>query len=174
MISALNFTLHPGEPAIFLRLLIAALVGGAVGWNRFRAGKPAGIGTHSLVALGSAIFVVVPLSMISVLGRDGVTRVIQGVVAGIGFLGAGEIFRDAGTTARVHGLTSAAALWVTAALGVLAACGSGSVILAASVLVLAILYIAPRLEHHLPQRTQVGQDTVAPNPVERRSTGVQE
>ena len=174
MIPTLDFNIHSGELSILIRLLIAALIGGAVGLNRFRAGKPAGIGTHSLVALGSAIFVIVPLSMISVLGRDGVTRVIQGVVAGIGFLGAGEIFRDAGTASRVHGLTSAAALWVTAALGVLAACGSGSVILAASVLVLVILYIAPRLEHHLPQRTQVGQDTVAPNPVERRSTGVQE
>jgi putative Mg2+ transporter-C (MgtC) family protein len=166
MVPALDFNLHSGELSIFLRLLIATLVGGAVGWNRFLAGKPAGIGTHSLVALGSAIFVLIPLSMISILGRDGVTRVIQGVVAGIGFLGAGEIFRNAGTSARVHGLTSAAALWVTAALGVLAACGSGFVILAASVLVLTILYGARRLEHHLLQKTLLGQNTATPSPVE--------
>lgn len=174
MISASSFTLHLDEPAIFLRLLIAALVGGVVGWNRFRAGKPAGIGTHSLVALGSAIFVVVPISMISILGNDGVTRVIQGVVAGIGFLGAGEIFRNPGPATHVQGLTSAAALWVTAALGVLAVCGSGSVILVASSLVIAILYIAPRLEHHLPPQTKDGQGPGAPGPGERSSTGVQE
>ena len=139
MVPDLDFKLHPGEFSIFIRLLIAALVGGAVGWNRFRAGKPAGIGTHALVALGSAIFVLVPLSMMSILGKEGVTRVIQGVVAGIGFLGAGEIFREPGTVPRVQGLTSAAALWATAALGVLAAYGSGSVIVVASTLVLAIL-----------------------------------
>ena len=63
MDAGLDFTLHAGEPAVFLRLLIAALAGGAVGWNRFRAGKPAGVGTHALVALGSAIFVAVPLAM---------------------------------------------------------------------------------------------------------------
>jgi putative Mg2+ transporter-C (MgtC) family protein len=174
MSSSIDLTLHSSEFAIFLRLLIAAFIGGVVGWNRFRAGKPAGIGTHALVALGSAIFVLVPISMISVLGRDGVTRVIQGVVAGIGFLGAGEIFRDPSTTTRVHGLTSAAALWVTAALGVLAACGSGMVILAASSLVLAILYIAPHLEHHLPPQAQDGQGPGVTGIGGRNSTGVQE
>jgi putative Mg2+ transporter-C (MgtC) family protein len=174
MISALNRTLLPGELDTVLRLLIAALVGGVVGWNRFLAGKPAGIGTHALVALGSAIFVVVPISMTSSLGNDGVTRVIQGVVVGIGFLGAGEIFRNPGPAARVQGLTSAAALWVTAALGVLAVCGSGSVILVASSLVLAILYIAPRLEHHLPPQTQDDQGPGSPGPGGQSSTGVQE
>ncbi len=150
--SGFDFTLHAGEPAIFLRLLIAALAGGVVGWNRFRAGKPAGVGTHSLVALGAAIFVAIPVSMGTLHGGDGATRVIQGVAAGIGFLGAGEIFRDASAASRVQGLTSAAALWVTAALGILAVCGSGSVIAVATTLVLAILYVAPRLERKLPPK----------------------
>lgn len=164
MDAGLDFTLHAGEPAVFLRLLIAALAGGAVGWNRFRAGKPAGVGTHALVALGSAIFVAVPLAMTGSRSTDGATRVIQGVAAGIGFLGAGEIFRDASAGSRVHGLTSAAALWVTAALGVLAVCGSGSVIVAATTLVLAVLYVAPRLEHQLPPKTQAGPGPGAAGP----------
>src|SRR5512140_847624 len=122
--SELDLILHPGEPAIFLRLLIAALAGAAVGWNRFRAGKPAGVGTHSLVALGAAMFVAIPVSLGALHGADGTTRIIQGVAAGIGFLGAGEIFRTPSTETAVHGLTSAAALWATAALGILAVCGS--------------------------------------------------
>jgi putative Mg2+ transporter-C (MgtC) family protein len=152
MCSALDFTLHAGEPALFLRLLIAACTGGMVGWNRFRAGKPAGTGTHALVALGAAIFVAIPVTATTLQGGEGATRVIQGVAAGIGFLGAGEIFRDPSTTSRVQGLTSAAALWATAALGILAVCGSGPVIVAATTLVLAILYLAPRLEHQLPPK----------------------
>ena len=147
-----DLTLRSDDLAIFLRLLIAALAGAAVGWNRFRAGKPAGVGTHSLVALGSAIFVAIPVTMGALRDGDGATRVIQGVAAGIGFLGAGEIFRDQSEASRVHGLTSAAALWVTAALGILAVCGSGSVIVVATTLVLAVLYVAPRLEHQLPTK----------------------
>jgi putative Mg2+ transporter-C (MgtC) family protein len=85
-------------------------------------------------------------------GGDGATRVIQGVAAGIGFLGAGEIFRGSSTERGVHGLTSAAALWATAALGILAVCGSGSVIVVATTLVLAILYVAPRLERRFPAK----------------------
>jgi len=156
MDSALDFTLRAGEPVLFLRLLIAAGAGGAVGWNRYRAGKPAGIGTHALVALGSAIFVAIPVSTSPFQGGDGATRVIQGVAAGIGFLGAGEIFRDPSATTRVQGLTSAAALWVTAALGILAVCGSGPVIAVATTLVLAVLYVAPRLEHQLPAKSGPG------------------
>jgi putative Mg2+ transporter-C (MgtC) family protein len=152
MDSGLDLTLHAGELAIFVRLLIAVLAGAAVGWNRFRAGKPAGVGTHSLVALGSAMFVAIPVLMGALPGGDGATRVIQGVAAGIGFLGAGEIFRGSSTERGVHGLTSAAALWATAALGILAVCGSGSVIVVATTLVLAILYIAPRLERRFPAK----------------------
>jgi putative Mg2+ transporter-C (MgtC) family protein len=152
MCSALDFTLQAGEPALFLRLLIATCAGGMVGWNRYRAGKPAGTGTHALVALGAAIFVAIPVTATSLHGGDGATRVIQGVAAGIGFLGAGEIFRDPTASSRVQGLTSAAALWATAALGILAVCGSGPTILAATTLVLAILYLAPRLEHQLPPK----------------------
>jgi putative Mg2+ transporter-C (MgtC) family protein len=82
--------------------------------------------------------------------------VIQGVATGVGFLGAGEIFRDPGGTGRVHGLTSAAALWVTAALGIVAVCGSWVIIAATTGFIMLILVLAPRLERRFAPR--VGED----------------
>jgi putative Mg2+ transporter-C (MgtC) family protein len=137
---------------LLVRLVFAAVAGGVIGWNRHRAGKPAGIGTHALVALGSGLFVSVPAG----LGADHVdalSRAIQGVAAGLGFLGAGEIFRDPGTASRVTGLTSAAALWVTGALGIAIVSGPVLQAVGVAVLVLAILEIAPRIEGRLPERT---------------------
>jgi len=133
-----------GPELIFLvRLLLAALAGAAIGWNRSRAGKPAGIGTHALVAIGAALFVATPLLTDSAHGPDAVARVIQGIAAGIGFLGAGEIFRDGG---GVHGLTSAASLWGTAAVGVVAAGGSMMFLIVATAIVLLVLVLAPTCE----------------------------
>jgi putative Mg2+ transporter-C (MgtC) family protein len=134
---------------LLVRLLCAAVAGGVIGWNRHRAGKPAGIGTHALVALGAGLFVSIPAGF----GADHVdalSRAIQGVAAGLGFLGAGEIFRDQGI--HVTGLTSAAALWVTGALGI--AIVSGPVLQSAgvTVLILLILEVAPRLEGRFPRR----------------------
>jgi putative Mg2+ transporter-C (MgtC) family protein len=158
MMLSLPTAFHPGEPALLFRLVIAMLAGGAVGWNRFRAGKPAGTGTHALVAVGSAIFVAV--TFISPAAHEGgMTRVIQGVVAGIGFLGAGEIFRNPGPGIQVKGLTSAAALWVTASLGILAVCGSMMLILGATALVMGILYLAPWLEHRFPTKRRVDPES---------------
>jgi putative Mg2+ transporter-C (MgtC) family protein len=136
---------------MLLRLVLAALAGGAVGWNRHRAGKPAGVGTHALVALGAALFAAVP-ALAGLNHLDALSRTIQGVATGVGFLGAGEIFREPGAGNRITGLTSAAALWVTAALGIVLAAGSLVGAIAATVLVLAVLEFAPRIERRLPQR----------------------
>lgn len=103
-----------------LRLLIAAVLGGLIGRDRERAGKAAGIRTHLLVAVGAAAFVAVP-QQAGATPAD-VTRVLQGLVAGIGFLGAGCIWKD-DNDGRVEGLTTAAGLWLTAAVG--AAAGMG-------------------------------------------------
>jgi len=103
-----------------IRLLIAAALGGLLGRDRERAGKAAGIRTHILVAVGAAAFVAVP-QQAGATPAD-VTRVLQGLVAGIGFLGAGCIWKD-DTDGRVEGLTTAAGLWLTAAVG--AAAGMG-------------------------------------------------
>lgn len=109
---------------IVLRLLFAALLGGLLGWEREAAGKAAGVRTHMLVAMGSALFVMVTLQLGA--QANEASRVIQGVIAGIGFLGAGTILKEQmGGNGKpvVIGLTTAAGIWLTAAIGV--ACGLG-------------------------------------------------
>jgi putative Mg2+ transporter-C (MgtC) family protein len=140
------------ELNVVVRLLFAVLAGGAIGWNRHRAGKPAGAGTHALVALGAALFAITPAQSPLFTGTDALSRVIQGVATGIGFVGAGEIFRDRGAGNRVKGLTSAAALWATAAVGIIAACASWATVLVAAVTVLLVLIVAPRLERDAEPR----------------------
>ena len=105
-----------------VRMGAAVLAGGVVGWDRQRSGQPAGLRTHMLVALGAALVVSIPLRS----GMADASRAIQGVATGIGFLCAGDILhhvRDGHE--RVKGLTSAAALWVTAAIGMVAALEPG-------------------------------------------------
>jgi putative Mg2+ transporter-C (MgtC) family protein len=113
--------------AIAFRMLFALLVGGVIGWNRQKENKPAGLRTHMLVSLGSALYVMIPIytsilnnSNAEILSR-GIQGSIQGVATGVGFLGAGEILHQPRTVngkAKITGLTSAAAIWVSSALGV--------------------------------------------------------
>ena len=105
---------------ISVRLFVATVLGGLIGIERQYEHKAAGLRTHMLVALGAALFTIVPLEFKMASGD--VSRVMQGITAGIGFLGAGMIFR--GTDQKdVKGLTTAAGIWVTAALGVAAGAG---------------------------------------------------
>lgn len=111
----------------FWRLLFAVLCGSILGWNRERLDKPAGLRTNMLVALGAATFMVIGLSFSSDLPdeepawmRLDVFRLVAGIIGGVGFLGAGSIIQSQG---NVHGLTTAAAPWVSAATGT--ACGLG-------------------------------------------------
>src|SRR5690349_17079767 len=103
---------------IALRLGLAVVVGGLIGLNRDLHRKPAGVRTHALVSLGTALMVIAILPPGSTLDQrvDALSRVIQGVLTGIGFLGAGVILHDAGN-GRVRGLTTAATIWVTALIG---------------------------------------------------------
>ena len=103
-----------------VRLLVAAAIGGLLGWQRLHAGKAAGLRTHILVAVGASAFVAVPEQ--SGMNFDGVSRIIQGLVTGIGFLGAGAILK-AESEERVRGLTTAAGIWLTAGVGVAAGMG---------------------------------------------------
>ena len=106
-----------------LRLGVALASGAAIGWDRQRSGKAAGIRTHMLVSLGACLFVLVPAA---VGDPQAVSRGIQGVATGSGFLGGGVILhhmRQDEHNAAIKGLTSAAALWLTAALGIVASCG---------------------------------------------------
>src|ERR1035437_3586152 len=146
MEAQLEFMFHKGDVVVLVRLVLAALAGAIIGWNRFRAGKSAGVGTHALVALGSALFVVVPLQMSTGQDQQAFTRVIPGIATGVGFLGAGEIFRESSRSPRIHGLTSAAAIWVTASLGVVAACGSGFLVVAATMLIMLVFVVSRRIE----------------------------
>ncbi len=125
--------------AIVMRTLAAALLGGIVGYERARTGKEAGLRTHMLVSLGSALFVMAAVD-VGVEPGD-VSRVIQGIAAGVGFLGAGAILK---LTERreIRGLTTAAGIWMTAATGLAAGLGRyGLAVIAAllSVLVLAVV-----------------------------------
>jgi len=109
-------------PDICLRLGAAVLAGGLVGLNREMHAKPVGVRTLGLVALGAALATLAG-SGFSGDGTDAnASRAIQGTITGIGFLGAGVIVKGEGS--RVHGLTTAAAIWVTAALGIV--CGLGA------------------------------------------------
>jgi putative Mg2+ transporter-C (MgtC) family protein len=101
-----------------LRFAAAVLVGGAIGLNRELRGKPAGVRTHALVSLGAAVVTVVAAETSG--DPAAVSRVIQGIITGIGFLGAGVILRGEGGK-RVRGLTTAATIWISATLGI--ACG---------------------------------------------------
>ena len=105
---------------VVVRLLVAALMGAIIGYDRERIASPAGLRTHILVSVGAALFVIVPVQ--AGFSADDISRVVQGIVAGIGFLGAGAILKqDASLTVR--GLTTAASIWLTAAIGIAAGLG---------------------------------------------------
>jgi putative Mg2+ transporter-C (MgtC) family protein len=136
------------EPLIRLavRLLAAAFLGGLLGLERQFEHKFAGIRTHTLVALGSALFTAGPL--LGGVSAEGVTRVIQGITTGIGFVGGGTILK---LTDRyeVRGLTTAANIWLAAAVGVAAGAGWLVPAVVATVLALIILYTLARCERWL-------------------------
>jgi putative Mg2+ transporter-C (MgtC) family protein len=127
---------------IVLRLGLAALFGALLGFEREHHGKAAGVRTHMLVAVGSALFVLAP----SLGGSedDAMSRVIQGVVAGVGFLCAGTIIKS-DNDRDVKGLTTAAGVWLTAAIGIATGLGSVLIALLGTLLGLFILNIVPRL-----------------------------
>ena len=130
-----------------VRLGLAALFGAVIGLQRERVHSTAGLRTHMLVSLGSAFFVLAAIE--SGATASDVSRVIQGLVAGVGFLGAGTILKI-GDRAEVHGLTTAASIWLTAAVGTGA--GLGHIWLPALGAILGWIILGPigRLEKHRP------------------------
>ncbi|MEK0363404.1 MgtC/SapB family protein [Pseudomonas sp. CBC3] len=130
---------------VSMRLLLAAALGGILGYEREYKGKAAGLRTHMLVALGAALFVLVPLE--AGMPLEDLSRVMQGIITGIGFLGAGTILK--GSSQRdVKGLTTAAGIWLTAAIGVAAGLGHEATAVLTTCFALAIFLIMPRLEQH--------------------------
>jgi putative Mg2+ transporter-C (MgtC) family protein len=126
---------------IVVRLLVAVVLGGVLGWERESVGAPAGLRTHMLVSLGSALFVLIPLQ--AGMKMEDLSRVLQGVTAGIGFLGAGAILKQRDRN-DVRGLTTAASIWLTAALGVAAGLGREATALLSTLFALVILAILRR------------------------------
>jgi len=128
---------------ILVRLLLAAVLGFMLGFEREHQGKAAGVRTHMLVAIGSALFVLVP-QQAGIQPAD-MSRVIQGLVAGVGFLCAGTILKQGRDEQNVQGLTTAAGLWMTAAIGM--ACGLGREVTAglSALLALAVVTLIERL-----------------------------
>jgi putative Mg2+ transporter-C (MgtC) family protein len=136
----------PGAVAVtqlVLRTLLAALLGGVLGYQRERHGKEAGLRTHMLVSLGSAFFVLIPLQAGMSIGD--LSRVLQGLIAGIGFLLAGTILKRE-AKGQIEGLTTAAGLWLTAAVGVAAGLGRETSAVLGTALALIILALLPQVK----------------------------
>lgn len=131
---------------MIIRLLAATVLGAIIGIQREKAGKPAGVRTHILVTLGTTVFV---LACSGVgMSTDGLSRVIQGIVTGIGFIGAGSILKLS-EERNIQGLTTSAGIWMTAAIGVAVGLGSLGVALLSTLLTVIILALAGPLESKL-------------------------
>lgn len=144
---------------VTVRLVIAAILGGILGFEREHKGKAAGVRTHMLVAMGAALFVLVP----RMAGADdaALSRVVQGIVAGIGFLGAGTILKGKEINAnQVKGLTTAAGLWMTAAIGIAAGMGREATAVLSTILALGIFSLMPWIVNRFdpPSRREGGID----------------
>jgi putative Mg2+ transporter-C (MgtC) family protein len=129
-----------------IRLIAAMLLGALIGVQREFAGKPAGLRTHMLVAMGSALFVLGASA--AAMSLEGLSRVIQGVATGLGFIGAGAILKHRDER-QVEGLTTAAGIWMTAAAGVAAGLGRIGLAALGAILTLAILAFAGFLESRI-------------------------
>jgi len=144
-----------GWQEISLRLGTAMFTGAVVGLNRELRGKPAGLRTNALVSLGAALLIVggvgITAGADSAHQADVISRTMQGIITGIGFLGAGVILRDTSGT-QVHGITTAATIWLTATLGMLCGAGLWQMALLGAGLTLVILILGKPLERFIHRK----------------------
>jgi putative Mg2+ transporter-C (MgtC) family protein len=148
---------------LLLRLGLAMALGAAIGYERESRDSSAGLRTHMLVALGTALFVLVPLQ--AGMDSEGMSRVIQGLLAGIGFLGAGAVIKQS-DSGQVRGLTTAAGIWTTAAIGMTVGLGRETTAIISTVLVLIILSLLLRLERRIVRAKEARGEV---NPEERQA-----
>ena len=139
---------------VIIRLIAAALLGAVVGFQREKVGKPAGLRTHMLVTLGTTVFVLACSG--AGMSSDGLSRVIQGIITGIGFIGAGSILKLSEERA-IQGLTTSAGIWMTAAVGVAVGLGSLGVALLSTLMALIILALVP-LESRIDKGVEKAED----------------
>jgi putative Mg2+ transporter-C (MgtC) family protein len=133
-------------PEDALRLVLAVLVGGLVGFEREYRDKAAGFRTYILICTGAALFTLLSFR----LGEGADVRIATGIVSGVGFLGAGAIMREGG---KVAGITTAAGIWLTAALGMGLGGGQYTLVAAATALVLIVLWFFPFISHRIKDMT---------------------
>lgn len=141
-------------PDILLRLSTSVLIGGLIGLDRNLRGKPSGIRTLGLVSLGACLATMAGMNMLTAHGQvdtSAVSRVIQGLVTGVGFLGAGVIVHENGGD-RIRGLTTAASIWTTAILGILCGLGSWQIACIALAFVFLLFVLGKPLERALHRR----------------------
>ncbi len=144
-------------PEIVLRLGVATLAGGLIGLDRDLHGKPIGLKTLGLVGLATAMVVMLALPAGDITGiSDATSRVIQGILTGIGFLGAGVIVRGAHGF-RVHGLTSAACAWLTACVGIACGVGQWRIVIAGFTIASLLLPLGPPVELWLHRTRRQGR-----------------
>jgi putative Mg2+ transporter-C (MgtC) family protein len=142
------------DAELIRRLLLAAAIGGVIGAERESRHKTAGFRTNILIAIGSALFTILSLTLAS--ERADPTRIAAQIVTGIGFLGAGAILR---TENHVQGLTTAATIWVNAALGVSAGAGQYHLASIGGAITLAVLLILAPIERALERRVNARPDS---------------
>ena len=135
---------------LVVRLLLASVLGFILGFERQQQGKPAGVRTHMLVAIGSALFVLIPQQAGT--GPPDMSRVIQGLIAGIGFLCAGTILKHGKDEQQVQGLTTAAGLWMTAAIGMACGLGRETTAVLSTLLAFTVLAGMPKLVSAIERR----------------------
>jgi putative Mg2+ transporter-C (MgtC) family protein len=139
---------------IIFRLVSAVLIGGVIGLDRNLHGKPTGIKTLGLVAMGASLLSMTGMNFSMLTGNvdtSSVSRVIQGIITGVGFLGAGVITHDL-VKDRIHGLTTAASIWVTAALGIVCGVGYWKIAGIAMIIVVLLFTLGRPLEKKLHQK----------------------
>ena len=147
---------------IALRLGVATLIGGLIGMDRYAHHKSIGVRTLGLVALGSASLVTASLAVTGpAFDASGASRIIQGLITGIGFIGAGVIMRSE-TNHKVHGLTTAATAWIAAIAGVICGLGAWPVAILMSGLIALLLLAGGRLEKWLTRHDPAGEDGARP------------
>jgi putative Mg2+ transporter-C (MgtC) family protein len=158
---------------VTLRLGGALLVGGAIGLNRQQSGRPAGLRTYMAVSVGAAIFVMIPLQAgIDINSTNALSRTVQGVATGVGFIGGGIILQQSRQNLKpqVKGLTSAAAIWLTAGLGTAAGCGMWATSLVGTLITLVILSGVKKLKQVPIYRSHIYRKPTSKNAKLFRST----
>ena len=140
---------------VIIRLIAAVLLGSIIGFEREKAGKAAGLRTHILVTLGTCVFILACSG--SGMDSDGLSRVIQGIVTGIGFLGAGSILK-LNEERDIQGLTTAAGVWMTAAIGVAVGLGEIGLALLGAVLTVIVLALLGQVDYKSEKKQTVDSE----------------